>query len=128
MPEHTATRGTAGGLLGWDAYKTSNYLTVRLLTKTAHRYITPFEGVFGEVPDLSHLRIWGCKTYLKMPKDYYQKDCRDKAFTGYFIEFNEPRAMGYQVYVPDLKETVVGMHCIFNEVVPSYRKEYYNEL
>ena len=43
----------------WDAYKTSNYLTVRLPTKTAHGYITPFEGVYGEVPDLSHLRIWG---------------------------------------------------------------------
>ena len=43
----------------WDAYKTSNYLTVRLPTKTAHGYITPFEGVYGEVPDLSHLQIWG---------------------------------------------------------------------
>ena len=32
------------------------------------------------------------------------------------------------MYVPDLKETVVGVHCTFNEVVPSYREEYYNEL
>ncbi len=39
----------------WNAYKTSNYLTVWLPTKTAHGYITSFEGVFGEVPDLSHL-------------------------------------------------------------------------
>ena len=92
----------------WDAYKTSNYLTVRLPTKTAHGYITPFEGVYGEVPDLSHLRIWGCKTYLKMPENYHRKDWRDKAFTGYFIGYNEPGAMGYQVYVPDLKEAVVG--------------------
>ncbi len=60
--------------LWWDANKTSNYLTVRLPTKTAHGYITSFEGVFGEVPDLSHLRIWGCKIFLKMPKDYHPKD------------------------------------------------------
>ncbi len=63
-----------------------------------------------------------------MPKDYHRKDWRDKAFTGYFIWYNEPGAMGYQVYVPDLKETVVGVHCTFNEVVPSYQEEYYNEL
>jgi hypothetical protein len=36
--------------------------------------------------------------------------------------------MGYQVYVTDLRETVVRVNCTFNEVVPSYREEYYNEL
>ena len=112
----------------WDAYETSNYLTVRLPTKTAHGYMTPFEGVYGEVPDLSHLRIWGCKAYLKLPKDYQRKDWRDKAFTGYFVGYNEPGAMGYRLYIPDLRETVVGVNVTFNEVVPSYAEEYYNEL
>jgi hypothetical protein len=92
----------------WDAYETSNYLTVRLPTKTAHGYMTPFEGVYGKVADLSHLRIWGCKAYLKLPKDYQRKDWRDKAFTGYFVGYNEPGAMGYRLYIPDLRETVVG--------------------
>ena len=49
--------------------------------------------MFGEVLNLSYLRIWGS------PKDYHRKDRRDKAFTGYFIKYNEPEAMGYQKYI-----------------------------
>ena len=112
----------------WDAYEASNYLTVRLPTKTARGYITPFEGVYGEVPDLSHLRIWGCKAYLKLPKNYQRKDWRDKSFAGYFVGYSEPGEMGYRLYIPDLRDTVVGVNVTFNEVVPSYREEYYNEL
>ena len=112
----------------WDAYETSNYLTVRLPTKTARGYQTPFEGVYGELPDLAHLRIWGCKAYLKLPKNYQRKDWRDKSFAGYFVGYSEPGEMGYRVYIPDLRDTVVGVNVTFNEVVPSYREEYYNEL
>ena len=36
--------------------------------------------------------------------------------------------MGYKIYVPDLKEIIVGVNCIFNEVIPSYREEYFQEL
>jgi hypothetical protein len=112
----------------YDAYETSNYLTVRLPTKTAHGYITPFEGVYGKVPDLSHLRIWGCKSYLKLPKNYQRKDWRDKCFSGYFIGYSEPGEMGYRLFIPELRETVVGVHVTFNEVIPTYTEEYFNEL
>ena len=55
----------------WDAYETSNYLTVRLPTKTAHGYITPFEGVYGEGCRTYHIcGSGGCKAYLKLPKNY----------------------------------------------------------
>ena len=90
--------------------------------------MTPYECVFGEVPDLSHLRIWGCKAYLKLPKNYQRKDWRDKSFAGYFIGYSEPGEMGYKLYIPDLRDTVVGVNCTFNEVIPSYREEYFNEL
>jgi hypothetical protein len=42
----------------WDAYEASNFITNRLPTKTAHGYQTPYECVYGEVPDLSQLRVW----------------------------------------------------------------------
>ena len=90
--------------------------------------MTPYEGVYGELPDLSHLRIWGCKAYIKIPKNYQRKDWREKPFTGHFIGYSEPGEMGYKVYVPDLREVVVGVNVTFNEVIPSYREEYYNEL
>ena len=43
----------------WDAYEASNYITNRLPTKTVFGYQTPYEGVYGEIPDLSLLRVWG---------------------------------------------------------------------
>ena len=112
----------------WGAYQASNYITVRLPTKTAKGYMTPWECVFGEPPNLVHLRIWGCKAYLKMPKNYARKDWREKVFSGYFIGYSDEGEVGYRLYIPDFKEVLVGVNVTFNEVVPSYEEEYFNEL
>ena len=63
-------------------------VTNRLPTKTAFGYQTPFEGVYAEVPDLSLLRVWGCKTYLKIPKNYLRKDWREKCTSGYLMGYS----------------------------------------
>ena len=112
----------------WDAYQASNYITVRLPTKNAMGYMTPWECVHGEPPNLAHLRIWGCKAYLKMPKNYARKDWREKVFSGYFIGYSDEGEVGYRLYIPDFKEVLVGVNVTFNEVVPSYEEEYFNEL
>ncbi len=72
----------------WDAYEASNYLTNLLPTKTAFGYQTPFESIYGEIPDLSVLRMWGCKTYLKIPKNYLRKDWREKCNSGYLMGYS----------------------------------------
>ena len=64
----------------------------------------------------------------KMPKTYLKKDYRDKAFTGHLIGYAEESAMGYELYIPDLQETIVVVYCTFNELIPSYSDEYFNEL
>ena len=92
----------------WDAYQTSNYITVRLPTKTKKGYITPFECLTGQVPDLKHLRVWGCKMYLRMPRNYQRKDWREKPFVGYLIGYSEDAEIGYKMYCPDRKEVLVG--------------------
>ncbi len=112
----------------WDAYQASNYITVRLPTKTAKGYMIPWECVYGEPPNLAHLRIWGCKAYLRMPKNYLRKDWRDKTFSGFFIGYSEEGEVGYRLYIPDFKEVLVGVNVTFNEVVPPYDEEYFNEL
>ena len=109
----------------WDAYETSNYITNRLPTNTSLGYITPEEAITGLVPDLAHLRIWGCKAYLTKPKSDLRKDFRDKVFVGYFIGYSEDGAIGYKVFVPDLQEILVGVHVLFNEMIPSYTEEYF---
>ena len=42
--------------------------------------------------------------------------------------YSDKSDMGYKVYVLELKEVVVGVYCLFNEVIPTYREECYNEL
>ena len=112
----------------WDAYEASNYITNRLPTKTAKGYQTPFEGVFKEIPDLSNLRVWGCKVYLKIPKNYMRKDWREKATSGYLMGYSMEGEMGYKIYVPEISDIVVGVNCLFNEVIPTYAEEYFHEL
>jgi hypothetical protein len=112
----------------WDAYESSNYITNRMPTKTAKGYQTPYEGVFKEIPDLSNLRVWGCKTYLKIPKNYLRKDWREKATSGYLMGYSTEGEVGYKIYVPELQDTVVGVNCLFNEVIPTYAEEYFHEL
>ena len=36
--------------------------------------------------------------------------------------------MGYKIYIPELKEVVIGVNCLFNEVIPTYTEEYFAEL
>ena len=112
----------------WNAYETSNYITNRLPTKTSFGYITPEEALTHITPDLSHLRVWGCKAYLRMPRNNLLKDFRDKTYSGYFMGYSTEGAMGYKLFIPDLKEIVVGVHVIFNENIPSYTDEYFNDI
>ena len=112
----------------WDAYEASNYITNRLPTKTSSGYQTPYEGVFGEIPDLSLLRVWGCKAYMKIPKTYLRKDWREKCSSGYMMGYSVDGVMGYKIYIPELKEIVIGVNCLFNEVIPTYTEEYFAEL
>ena len=95
----------------WDAYDTGNYITNRLPTKTAKGYRTPYEGIYNDIPDLSNLKDW-----------------REKSTSGYLMGYSTEGEIGYKIYAPELKDTVVGVNCLFNEVIPSYTEEYFNEL
>ena len=43
---------------------------------------------------------------------------------GYSVEGE----MGWKLFIPELKATVVGVNCTFNDVIPAYREEYFQEL
>ena len=66
-----------------------------------------------------------CKTY---PKNYLRKDLKEKCTSGYLMGYSTEGEMGYKIYVPELKEIVTSVNCLFNEVIPTYREEYFKEL
>ena len=43
---------------------------------------------------------------------------------GYSVEGE----IGYKIYVPEFSDTVVGVNCVFNEVIPTSAEEYFREL
>jgi hypothetical protein len=49
-------------LLWEEILQTSTYLTNRTLTRACGD-ITPYEGYHGNRPDLSNLRVFGCRAY-----------------------------------------------------------------
>ena len=111
----------------WDAYEASEYITNSLPTKTANGYISPEEFVTGQAPDVSHWRIWGCKAYVKIPRSYHRKDFSSKMMSGFHVGYSRT-PIGYKVFVPELNDIITTVHVTFNEVIPDYTTEYYQEL
>ena len=58
--------------------------------------------------------------------------CPSKGFSGQSIQgilhwLSEDGAIGHKVYVLDLQEILVGVHVFFNEMIPNYTEEYFQE-
>ena len=114
--------------LWFKAYKAACYITRRLPTKTAFGWMSPHEAVpGGTVPDLSRLRIWGCKAYVKQPRGSLRKDWEDKARIGYFVGYSEEK-MGHTVWLPQYNTEETSVHVLFDESIPSRADDYYKEL
>jgi len=63
-----------------------------------------------------------------MPKNYSRKDFRDKVFSGYLIGYSAEGEIGYKIFVPEFKQVMVGVNCTFNEIIPTYEEDYFNEI
>ena len=46
----------------------------------------------------------------------------------FWMGYSVDGVMGYKIYIPELKEIVIGVNCLFNEVIPTYTEEYFAEL
>ena len=57
---------------------------------------TPYECLFGKKPDLSHLRLLGCKCYVHIPNSNRQK-LDQKSYEAIFIGYPDGTE-GYKVY------------------------------
>ncbi len=52
----------------WDAYEAAVWIYNRTPTKTARGWMTPYEFIHGEVPDISNLRIGDAKHTSEAPE------------------------------------------------------------
>jgi hypothetical protein len=74
---------------------------------------TPFELLYEKKPNVSHLRIFGCKAY-PFVFDQRQKKLDDKTSEGVFIGYDENSA-AYRVYIPRERKICKSIYVIFDE-------------
>ena len=104
------------------------YVTNRIATSSLDK-MTPVEAFKRQVqpglsnadytPDISHLRVIGCKVYVNIPKERRIKSAKlaPHAEEGYLVGFEGSRI--YRVYLPGRAQKIVRTsHCVFDESEP----------
>lgn len=95
-----------------EAVYTANYLKNLSPTKVVPN-MTPEEAWSGNKPDLSHLKIFGCKALVHVPQALRKKwdaKSEEKIFVGYSEE-----TKGYRVIDPKTKKISIARDVIFIE-------------
>jgi len=67
---------------------TAQYLHNRAPMSMLPQLQTPFEGIEGFKPDLSHLRIWGCQCFPLIPQEIRVKS-GPKRYEAIFVGYEE---------------------------------------
>jgi len=94
-----------------EAVMTAVYLQNRLPTKATDK--TPFELWNGEKPDLSHIRIFGCKAFAYIPKEKRTK-FDDRATEAVLVGYSE-RSKGYRLLQTDTNRIIISRSVTFVE-------------
>ena len=103
------------------------YLKNRLPHAALEGYMTPYEKWYKNKPNLSHIKVWGCKAYVRDPRGNIRKDWSDRSKVGFLIGYSRT-PIGWIIYIPALGSCVTSIHVKFNEDIPEYRIEYFKEL
>lgn len=83
---------------------------------------TPYEMLFKQKPDVSHLKVWGCLAYVHVQKDKRASNLSSHMEKCIFIGYPEGYK-GWQFYNPKTKKVVISERADFDE-----RYNYYGVL
>ena len=95
-----------------EAVRHSVYVLNRLPTRALSSQ-TPYEAWTGNKPNLSHIRVFGCLTHMKIP-NIHTKKLDDKSLEVINLG-REPGTKAYRVYDPVSKHIHVTRDVIFEE-------------
>jgi len=95
-----------------EAVSCAVYLLNRCPTRSLQA-VTPQEAWSGHKPSVTHLRVFGCVAYAKIP-DARRTKLDDKSEKCIFIGYGD-RRMGYKLYNPITKKVIMSKDVIFEE-------------
>lgn len=98
-----------------EAVNTANYIRNRMYTSASYDpNKTPYEIVMGTKPDLYHLRKFGSKGYVHIPKPRRKGNFDKRADVGYCVGYASVN--GYKIYLPKSKEVIVSKDVSFDDM------------
>ena len=100
-----------------EAFLTVIYVHNRTLTDSTQKSLrgkTPYEIITGRKPDLSHLRVFGCKVKVQKPKRYMGGKFDSKVWDGIHVGYDGADG-AYRIYVPRLRRVLVSRDVTFQE-------------
>ena len=87
------------------------YISNRL--PVAHRE-SPYEKIFGKKPKLDNLRVFGCKSFVHVPKTQMRK-LDPRAKPGIMVGYDEMNWRSYRIYDPLSGKVRYAVHVTFHE-------------
>ena len=94
---------------------------------TLKGFMSPYEYLTGRVPNISHFRVWGSKCFVLEPRVEHRKDWHAPSVVGFFLKLSMSPS-GYEVWVPELHDSVVSIDVEFDESIPDAGVEYHRDL
>ena len=96
-----------------EALATAIYIRNRVVSRCLPHNITPHHRWIGEAPNVSHLRVFGCKCWFATPKSKLVKlDSRSKE--GLMMGCST-QSKGYKIWDVESSKLVVSRDVEFNE-------------
>ena len=103
------------------AIKCAAYIRNRCLTKGNKQKLTPHELFTGEKPNLSKMRIFGCRVFA-YNDDPNRSKTDPRALEGIFVGYGE-QTNGYLVYLPNSRKIISSRNVEFFENSPLNKEE-----
>ena len=109
------------------------YVSNRLPKWTAKGLMSPYQFETGKISNLSHIRVWGCKAWVHIPKVKRTKDFKAKALIVYLMGYNEHQLGDYIIIIPELVKFVLSKDVKFDESIPqgpidTHVNDYFKEM
>ena len=98
---------------------TASFLINRMPTAVLS-YKSPFELLFGKLPLITHLRVFGCACFPLL-RPYLQNKLQPKTIMCVFLGY-APNFKGYICYDVSKKRSYISRHVVFNENVFPYHE------
>ena len=95
------------------AMRTAAYLRRFMLTVCNDKIMTLHEAFFGWRPDLGHLRVYGCRVYVKINVQGDKLEAPSRM--GVLVGFDDDITAGYHVFVPSARKVYRSADVTFDE-------------